>query len=107
MRSEAPEHVFLGPELPEIEPGAPYVPDLAQFPGENHVAKRHEGRVVFEQMSDHEHAPRRVGPSAKVLGLARLPGQRLFDEDMLARIECPQCHGVVGWNWRGQDHCPN
>ena len=54
MRRERPQDVFLAPHLPEIEPVRIEVLQSSERPLAHQLAQLDEGRVVLQQVADHQ-----------------------------------------------------
>ena len=87
MRRKAPESVFLGPHLAEIESVGVNVIDLAQFTRSYHFTKLHDARVIFQKVPDHQDSSTFLGNSLHTLSFGGGESHGFFDEDILARLQ--------------------
>src|SRR5262249_2692480 len=87
MRREGPEDIFLAPDPSEIEPIRIEVLQPAEGAVVYQLAQFEEGRVVLQQMSDHQFAVPALGQSQDLLRLGPRKGQRLLHKDMLPGLD--------------------
>ena len=87
MRRERPQYVFFAAHLPEVEPIGIEILQPAERPLAHEFAQRHKGGMVLQQVADHQPPVVAFGQRTEGLGLRHGQRQRLFDKDMLSRLD--------------------
>ena len=103
VRAEAPQGVLVGAHLAEVEPVGVGVEDLAQLAGVDELLHLGHGRVVLEQVADHELDAVLLGRVQEVLGVGGLERDGLLDERVLAGLERLLAERVVAGDRGGDD----
>ena len=67
MRREGPQDVLLAPDLSEVEPVRIEVLQPPEPPVAHQFFKLEEGRVILQQMADHQPAVEALGERARAL----------------------------------------
>lgn len=101
---EGPEDVLLAPDLAQIQAVGIDVIDPAQLARGGHVLEPDKGRVVLEQMADHEHEPALLGQGDELLGVGLVQNQGLLHIDVASGQQGLTGQGVVGLGRGGHDH---
>ena len=105
MGGEAPQDVLLGPDFSDIQAVRVQVINLSKSTALNQLLQLQDGRVIPEDMPDHQDPSVRRRELDETFPMLDLDGQRLFDEDILARLKCRLRHLVVGDGRRCQCNC--
>ncbi len=87
MRRERPKRVFFAPDAAEIEAVGIDVLQPSERALAHHLFQFQEGRMILQQMADHEPPVAPLGQLDKNLGLAHIERQRFLDEHVLAGFE--------------------
>ena len=88
MRREGPQDVLLAPHLSEVEPVRINVLQAAERALAHQFAQLDEGRVILQQMADHQPPPALLGKRAQPLGLRRLSGPAASRQRHACRLRC-------------------
>src|SRR5215203_4092769 len=68
---------------------------LSEPPFPDQLLKFQKGWMILQNMPDHQAPIEPLGCGAEFLGMLRLKRDRLFDEDMLARLERAKAERVI------------
>jgi hypothetical protein len=96
VRSQAPEHVLLTADRPQIHPVGLEAQEATDRAGCDEVPERRNGRVILEDMADHEPSVEAPCQGGQLLGLPEIERERLLDEDMLAGQQGARGEVVMG-----------
>src|SRR5258708_25680400 len=86
VRREAPEHIFLATELPQIETACTDVLQASQTSLGHHFVEFDEGRLVAQEMSHHHDPVPKLGGLPDPLGVRHFERYRLLDKNALTRL---------------------
>jgi hypothetical protein len=84
MRPQAPEHVLFAPDRSQVHSDGLNPQDTADGAGRDEVLEPGNGRMVSENMADHEPSVQAPCQGGQFLGMVEFERERLFDKDMLA-----------------------
>jgi len=87
VRGETPEDVLLGADQAHVEPVGIAVQDSPQGALVDKLAELGNGRMVEQDMADHEDSRALLGQRDELLSLADVERQGFFDEHVLAGFE--------------------
>ena len=107
VRREAPEDVFFGPDLADVQAVRIEIVDLAERAVSNQPLQPENGRVVLQDVADHQHTAFRSRQLHQRLAVHHVDGERLLDEHVFARLQCRLRHLVVRHGRRRQRHTPD
>ena len=96
---EGPQNILLAPHLSQVQAGRGDVFEPLEHSLAHQFAQLYEGRVVLQQMADHQPPVRALRHGAELLGLGDRQGKRLLDKDVLAGFEGAGCE--LGMERRG------
>src|SRR5712664_925568 len=87
MRSEAPEGVFVLPDLPEVDPQCIQIEYLAQLAFLYHLPQPFDSRMVDQEVAgQYRHAA--LSPLPRYyFGIPHVQRERLLDQDRLPRLD--------------------
>ena len=94
MSSEAPERVLFAPHFAEVEAVGVDGLQPSERAFAHQFARANEGRMILQEMADHEAAILALGELGELLRLGHVERQRLLDEDVLAGLRFPREPGV-------------
>ena len=101
VRSKAPQDVLLGPYLSDVETIGIQVVDLSKCAAPNQFLQLQDGRVIPENVPDHENSAVRLGQCHEMLAMLHINGERLLDKHVFSRFESRLRHLIVGHRRRG------
>jgi hypothetical protein len=81
-----------------------HVPDPSELAARNEFRQANEGRVVAQDVPDHQFTPRRARPIHDVPCVVGAQGHRLLHEHVLAGAERRETLSRVNGGWCRQDH---
>ena len=87
MGGKVPQGVDVGPDPAQVESLAVDIPDVAQLARVDQFLHVPDGRIVEEGVADHRDELLFTGEVADLVDLGDGCGDRLFDQDVLSRLQ--------------------
>jgi hypothetical protein len=104
VRSNAPEHILLSPNGSKVQAIGMDAQDTADDSPSNKPVELNEGRVILQNVADHQPPIKMASHVGQLFGMRNIEGKRLLDQDVLASLKRQLGKAMMRGRWGGDNN---